>query len=294
MRQLKRIVVGHDLRFGGEAALRSAEVFAERYDAALKLVHVVEPYPFFHSPTPALAHLPSLEEIVQRAEKKLEEHTTGQGEYEVRTGKPFVELITACRDWQGDLLIVGGSAEGGQPLLGSTSERVVRKAHVPVLVAKKPLSSDAKTILVPTDFSPCATKAAEEALTFVKSFGGELFFLHALDIHAIYPDAYGLKAAWLPQLQPEAFPSRGEWEEFFAGLSSLENVHWHERTEPGRAADAILHQATESQADLIVMGTHGRSGLNHMLLGSVAEQVVRTAACPVLTIRPDSFRFELP
>lgn len=56
----------------------------------------------------------------------------------------------------------------------------------------------------------------------------------------------------------------------------------------------IVHQAKNVQADMIVIGTHGRSGLPHMLLGSVAEKVVRTASCPVLTIRPESFKFELP
>ena len=294
MSQFKKIVVGHDLWRGGDSALQSAKVFADHYGAAIKLVHVVEPHPFFHTLNPVLSHLPSLEELVRRAKAKLAERAADQGEWEVRTGKPFIELIAACRDWQADLLIVGGSVECQEPLLGSTSERLVRKAQVPVFVAKKPLRSEAKTVIVPTDFSPCATKAAEEALTFVRSFGGELFFVHALDIHAIYPDAYGLKAAWLPQLQPEAFPSTGEWEAFFAGLSSLENVTWHERTEEGKPAEAIVHLAADSKADLIVMGTHGRSDLKHMLLGSVAEQVVRTAACPVLTIRPDSFRFELP
>lgn len=294
MSQLKKIVVGHDLWRGGEAALQSAKVFADRYGAALKLVHVVEPHPLFHTPSPILAHLPNVEEMTHRAREKLAERAAGQGEWEVRTGKPFVHLIAACREWEGDLVVVGGSVECQEPLLGSTSERVIRKSPVPVLVVKKPLSAGAKTILVPTDFSACATKAAEEAVTFVRSFGGELFFVHALDIHAVYPDAYGLKAAWLPQLQPEAFPSRGEWDEFFHSLPDLEKVTWHERTEEGKPVDAIVQLADESKADLIVMGTHGRSDLNHMLLGSVAEQVARMAACSILTIRPDAFHFELP
>ena len=63
MSQFKKIVVGHDLWRGGEAALRSAQVFADRYGAAIKLVHVVEPHPFFHMPSPALAQLPNLIEL---------------------------------------------------------------------------------------------------------------------------------------------------------------------------------------------------------------------------------------
>jgi len=71
-------------------------------------------------------------------------------------------------------------------------------------------------------------------------------------------------------------------------------VPWEQHTVEGRAATMLVRQAEESQADLIVIGTHGRSGLAHLLLGSVAEEVVGTAPCPVLTIRPDAFQFELP
>jgi hypothetical protein len=84
-----------------------------------------------------------------------------------------------------------------------------------------------------------------------------------------------------------------EWKAFLSGLP-LEKVEWKKCTEEGQAATAIVHQAKHLQADIIVIGTHGRSGLPHMLLGSVAEKVVRTASCPVLTIRPDAFQFEMP
>jgi nucleotide-binding universal stress UspA family protein len=74
----------------------------------------------------------------------------------------------------------------------------------------------------------------------------------------------------------------------------LDGVLWEKQTREGRAAQGIADAAIDVGADLIVIGTHGRTGIAHMLLGSVAEQVVRTAPCSVLTIRPDAFRFELP
>ena len=111
MSQFKKIVVGYDLWRGGEAALQSAQVFADQYGAAITLVHVVESQPFFPTLSPVLAHLPSLEELVRRAKGKLAERAADQAEWEVRTGKPFVELIAACRDWKGDLLVVGISVK---------------------------------------------------------------------------------------------------------------------------------------------------------------------------------------
>lgn len=74
----------------------------------------------------------------------------------------------------------------------------------------------------------------------------------------------------------------------------LDKVEWEKCAEEGQAAAAIVHQAKHMKADMIVMGIHGRSALRHMLLGSVAEKVVRTVPCPVLTIRPEAFQFELP
>ena len=190
--------------------------------------------------------------------------------------------------------MVGGASQKEQPFLGSTSERIVRKALVPVMVAKKPLSSDAKTFLVPTDFSSCARKAAEEALMLAKSFSGRVVFFHVLDLYAsntiAYAQEWGVSVPMPPPSPEEIEP---EWEAFLSGLP-LEKLDWEKCTGEDQAATAIVHQAKHMKADMIVIGTHGRSGLPHMLLGSVAEKVVRTASCPVLTIRPEAFQFELP
>ncbi len=300
MSQLKRVIVGHDLRAGGETALRSAVVLANRCDAALRLVHVVEPHHGYQTISHPLTSPYTLEEIAQNSGAKLQSLAASPElarlhvEYEVRTGKPFVEIIIARRAWLADLIVVGGASQGEGHLLGSTSERVVRKALVPVMVAKKPLNADAKIFLVPTDFSSCASKAAETALMLAKSFGGRVLFLHVLDMYPFYTYAYGVEAgASLPIPPPTPEEVEEEWQRFLSGLP-LEKVECEKRTEEGQADTAIVQRAEESQADLIVMGTHGRGGLAHMLLGSVAEKVARAASCPVLTIIPEAFQFEMP
>ena len=98
--------------------------------------------------------------------------------------------------------------------------------------------------------------------------------------------------ATLPPLTAEDI--EGEWQAYLSGLPALTRVSWDKRTEAGRAAPSIVQQAAESQADVIVIGTHGGNGLTHMLLGSVAEEVIHTAPCPILTVRPEAFQFELP
>ncbi len=300
MRQLKKIIVGHDLAAGGEMALRSAVVLANRFGAALRLVHVVEPLDAYQRSSHPLTSPYTLEEIAQKTGARLEALSKSPKldqlhvEYEVRRGKPFVELIIAGRAWLADLILVGGASRTEEPFLGSTSERILRKAQIPVMVAKKRLSSEAKIFLVPTDFSSCARKAAEEALVLAKRFDGRVVFFHVLDTYPSYTIAYahelGISVPIPPPMPEEIEP---EWEAFLSGLL-LGEVDWEKSTGEGQPATTIVRQAENIQADMIVIGTHGRTGLPHMLLGSVAEKVVRTASCSVLTIRPEAFQFKLP
>jgi nucleotide-binding universal stress UspA family protein len=300
MRQLKRIIVGHDLAGGGETALKSALTLAKRCGAELRVVHVVEPLHAYQRISHPLTSPYTLEEIAQKTGARLRALATSpevgavQVESEVRKGKPFVELIFATRAWLADLIVVGAAARTDEPFLGGTSERILRKAPVPVMVAKKPLSFEAQTFLVPTDFSSCARKAAEEALMLAKSFSGRVAFLHVLDLNTAYTVAYAHElGVAVPTPPPSPEELEPEWEAFLSGLN-LEKVDWEKCAEEGQAATVIVRKAKQMQADMIVMGTHGRSGLPHMLLGSVAEKVVRTASGSVLTVRPEAFQFEIP
>jgi nucleotide-binding universal stress UspA family protein len=127
-----------------------------------------------------------------------------------------------------------------------------------------------------------------------ENFGARIVFFHVVDLYPLYAVAYaddfGVSVP-LPPPPPDVMES--EWQSFFAGLP-LKKAVWEKYTEEGEAATAIIHEAELRRADLIVMGTHGRTGLEYMLLGSVAEKVIRRAKCPVLTIRPDAFQFQMP
>lgn len=300
MVKLNRIIVGHDLRAGGDAAFKSAMVLASRCDAAVRLVHTMEPHPTYQRLSHPFSSERGLEKIAKQVGAKLRGIVASRGlaqapvDYELRVGKPFVELIIASRVWEAELIIIGGPSHHRSHFLGSTGERVIRKAPVPVLVAGKILDANPKRFLVPTDFSPGASKAAEEALALADSFGGRIFFLHVLE--PIPLNAYGYEDGIgeplpIPPLTPEDI--NPDWESFLCALP-FGKISWEKRTEEGRAAEMIAQHAEAIHADMIVMGTHGRSGLEHMLLGSVAEEVTRSAVCPVLTIRPEAFEFKLP
>ena len=203
-----------------------------------------------------------------------------------------MELILAQRAWFADMITVGGASQPEEPS-ATTSERLMRKADVPIMVAKSRLSDEAKTFLVPTDFSTGAREAAEQALMLAENFRGRVVFLHVFDQPSYRVSYVHQLGVSLPTSPPTPEQMEPEWEDFLSGLH-LEKVDWEKSSTEGKAATAIIHQAEQIKADVIVMGTHGRSGLPYILLGSVAEKVARAASCPVLTIRPEAFQFRMP
>jgi universal stress protein E len=298
MNTLQRILVGHSLFPDGDMALRCAAVLAERAHAALYLLHVVEPYPVYQRMRfPTVPAHAMLEEVVLKVRAQLHDLATSPllsrfpVEADAHVGKPFVEIIKACRAWNANVLVLGVSPRGTDRFLGSTGARVLRKSPVPVLLVKREFLPGPKTILIPTDFSPASRDAATEALAFVRGFGGRAVFLHVLDMSYLYPAAYGIEPILVPPVTPEDIEP--EWHEFLGALP-LTDIVWEKQTREGPAARQIAEAAAELSADLVVLGTHGRTGVAHMLLGSVAEAVLRLTDCSVLTVRPDAFRFELP
>jgi nucleotide-binding universal stress UspA family protein len=299
MKTLKRIIVGHDLRVGGEVAVQSAAALAKRCGAALRLVHVVEPLDSYQRISHPLTSPYPVEEIAEKIGARLKALLAGaelaglEAEYEVRTGSPFVELILAQRAWFADIILVGGASQPAEPFSASTSGRLMRKADAPIMVAKNRLSAEAKTFLVATDFSTGAKQAAEQAIVLAQNFRGRVVFLHVFDQPSYMVSYVHELGVSLPIPPPTPEQMEPEWEDFLSGLQ-LEKIGWEKSFTEGQAATAIVHHAEQIKADVIVMGTHGRSGLPYILLGSVAEKVARAASCPVLTIRPEAFQFRMP
>jgi nucleotide-binding universal stress UspA family protein len=136
-----------------------------------------------------------------------------------------------------------------------------------------------KTILFPTDFSERSEWAFRLACSLARDHGARLIVLHVL----APPQTVAFEA--MPMLPAHPPGHREELETRLRTLKAPAGVAVEYRLEEGFAATEIVALAAASSADLIVMGTHGRTGLGRLLLGSVAEQVLRKAKCPVLTIK---------
>ncbi|HXE72440.1 MAG TPA: universal stress protein [Candidatus Nitrosotenuis sp.] len=208
--------------------------------------------------------------------------------FEVRVGVgPVVPTLTRlAAESQAELVIVSSHGRRGlsRRLLGSTAEGLVLRAPCPVLTVKEPQreflveerrprpAEEAPTvhlriqrILAPTDYSLTSLQGVELAGQLARAWGAELILVHVLGS--------------LFEPRPRAELERVAWR--------LGPLPHQVRVQEGPAAPAIVKAAEEAQADLIVMATRGSRGRLRDLFGSTTRAVVRTAGCPVLTLRPD-------
>jgi universal stress protein A len=166
--------------------------------------------------------------------------------------------------------------EGGSGRSGSRSPR-----------AERPALFSARRILVPVDFSACSLAALEHAVSLAQRFGSSIDVLHVWPLpRALSPD--GALAVPGHMLETVAEFAEGEADRSLDAVLydvAQSGVAVRALLERGDPAAAIVQVAGDGNYDLVVMGTHGHTGLSHLVRGRVAERVVRRAPCPVLTIR---------
>jgi nucleotide-binding universal stress UspA family protein len=145
--------------------------------------------------------------------------------------------------------------------------------------------ADWKRILCPIDFSDASRSALETAADLARRSGASLTLFHAYPVPGYtFPDgSFVASSKMLEELADQAKRHLDEWKGIATGLGV---AAVDAATAVGEPAHEIVAFAKEKGSDLVVVGTHGRTGLQHALMGSVAERVVRKAPCPVLTVRP--------
>ena len=204
-------------------------------------------------------------------------------EVKVKVGEPIPEIAEMAKRSGADLILMATHGRTGLAhlLMGSVTEAVLRSGPVPVLALKlgqgdRPLTA-VKRIMWATDLSPVSERAWRYALKLADAFAAEVILLHA-----VRPT----KLAGLGDQAQEHYlaPLRAELERRQQSVESL-GLCARRKVVVGVPAEVIVIEAQAEQADLVVVGTHGRSGLPHVLLGSVAEAVIRKAPCPVLAVK---------
>jgi nucleotide-binding universal stress UspA family protein len=298
--EFKQILCPTDLSDASVRSLTYAAAFARWYNARLTVLHVVPTFdPIAVGPgvlnAPLQVVMPmSRPELVDEMRRLTD--SAGLGSMQVNLsaheGDPARNIVDQALAIHADLVVMGTHGRSGfeRLLIGSVAEKVLRKAPCPVLLVPPHAPATThpdvsfKHILCPMDFSPSALQALGLALDLARQSDGVVMVLHALE--------------WLAEEEPRenAHFNVPEYRQYLIDdarrrMQALVADHsriWgaiDHRVVLGRAYREILGMASHSGTDLIVMGAQGRGGLGLTLFGSTTQQVVRTATCPVLTVR---------
>ena len=211
----------------------------------------------------------------------------------VLRGRPATAIVDQARKMRADLVVVGSRGQGAieSMILGSVSAEVVDQAPAPVLVARR---GSIARIVLGWDGSSCAARAAELVRTWPILAGSRIRVVSVADVEV--PWWTGFPEAGSPELMPmyveTAEATRLHHDELareMAGCLRAAGLTAEPERRDGDAATQILAVANESDADLVVIGTHGRTGVKRIFLGSVARNVLQHAQCSVLVVRSDTY-----
>lgn len=142
-----------------------------------------------------------------------------------------------------------------------------------------------RVVLHPTDFSPASRAAFARAITEARAGGAELLLVHVLSTVMPFVGAEHMSPQIYTDMQRSIRASGQQQLDQLVAKAKAAGARVRGLLLEGTPADAIVRTARAKRADVIVMGTHGRSGLGRLLMGSVAQRVVGSASCPVLTVR---------
>jgi len=188
-----------------------------------------------------------------------------------------------------DLIVMGTHGRHGidRLLLGSVAEQVVRRAGCPVLAVRETRSSerphdDTPVIVVPIDFSPSSQLTLDYARDLGELYGARLALVHVVE-QVNLPNVYGIDP--IPVVAPDLQSRSLEALEQLAVETLPKDRPYDCTVLVGHAGHDIVEFSNDRTADMIVIATHGLTGLKRLLMGSVTEQVLRAASCPVFTVR---------
>jgi nucleotide-binding universal stress UspA family protein len=205
---------------------------------------------------------------------------------------PFDEICRMAQTIPADLVVMPTHGRTGlkHVFLGSTAERIVQHSSCPVLVTREKSAKSRndsqgrmKTILVPVDFSSCSREGLRYAIAFANEFGAKITLLHATYLGYVY-SCEGTAIYDIPGLQKAAMKAAERKMRELVRSLDFGAVKFETAFTDGSPVVDICAFAKNHDVDLIITSTHGFTGFTHVLIGSVAEQVVRHAPCPVLVV----------
>lgn len=270
-----------------ETAAQKAVSLAERFDAELHAIYVVEPERLSYIVDDARGELTRRgTEAVERIEAQADEAGISTTTAIIDEDKEVHRaILDYASDQEIDLIVMGTHGRGGigRMVLGSVAEQTLRESPVPVMTVHEDTVIDTSldSLLVPFDGSESAMAAVDQAIDLAKTTNGTVNFLNIVNYSAIAGGeiATGMVLDALEEAGERALETateRAEKNGVTVGDAAVE---------VGSPFRTIVEYAAQNDIDCIVMGTHGRSGVDRVLLGSVTERVIRQTELPVIATK---------
>lgn len=289
--RIKKILFPTDLSPESETSKKLALAFAKKHGAEVLFLHVVESHAQdFRQLGDLLSSF--LEQLKKDAERTLEDETGNLREQGwvarpsvVQSATVFEAIMEQVSSWQPDLIVMATHGRAGMPrwFLGSVAEKLVRHASCPVATVRPDeqtiVPDKLERVVVPVDFSDNSRRAVGAARGVVGE-DGSLVLLHVVANPTLSGLAPGARLRLFSEDPTLPDRIRERMEEWMEGQAFEAEV-----TEADDVAGSVVEVAEAKQADLVVMGSRGRTGLDYFLTGSVAEKVVRMSPLPVLTVK---------
>lgn len=295
---IHKVLIPTDLSDGSRQASLRAAGLASQFGAEVHLLHVIlmaESAPLYPMLSVGSDTKRIYDQLTENAEQRLaalaEELAVPEDRLKtiVRHGNfAAPEILDYAKEIDCDLIAMGTHGRRGfrHFLLGSVAEEVVRKAECAVATFRPEAAAEpaqVRRILAPVDLSNHSPAVVSHAKSLAELYGAQLDFVHIVAAPSLpaYYDAYA--APVYSNLEETEVQAKKALEELVES-ANLEGIPYEMHVRRGIPDQQIVSFAKERESDLMVMASHGLTGLSHVLLGSVAEKVLRQAPCPVLTV----------
>lgn len=284
---MKKILVATDLSSRSEVAVMRAALLARQHQAELIVLHVID------DDMPTVLTEPqrlAITDLLTVNAEAIRERGGADSQIVVRIGDPVKTILNEVREQQADLLVMGMHRH--TPLrdlfVGTTLERIIRNASVPVLRVIRAPNEDYRKIMFAVDFSETSAKAIREARSLGFFAGADLIALHAFE-----PFVKGvIKVTGVSEHKTDHLVEESQTDtttiDFRQFIDDLElpNNNVQMRVVEGLPVNVIMAEVCEQLPQLLVLGTQGLKGIRRALIGSVAEAALNDVPCDVLAVPP--------
>lgn len=294
--KVKHILVPVDFSSTSDKAVQLASLLSKKLDVEVTLLHVLVLFKADASEVDAKMH--QYEQLYEEMARKVEKEIKHRGEHfeSNQVHKIVLRGISASdtildyiASHDVDLVIMGTHGKSGikHAIQGSVTEKVVRLSPVPVLTVHPDTSSvDFDHILVPIDFSEYSQRALKVGVQWAELYNATIHCIHVVQ-REIHPAFYAAGISSILELDHEVEKRIKDKMEQLIDSLNIPTKKVKFIIKEGKPVNEILQYAEQNSIDLIVMGTHGLTGLDYILMGSTAEKIVRHARVPVLTIKKE-------